>query len=106
MDLRHCVDFIYVGDALASDLNAAQKSEMNAFVKRELLARDWMRAMSWQDASATHSNRPDHSPMGAYDGWIPLTVGAMWRLGDSRDAFDFYCRTAVVTKEGPVRAGA
>ncbi len=101
VDLRHCVDFIYVGDALAPDLNASQKSEMNAFVKRELLARDWMRAMSWQDASATHSNRPDHSPTGAYDGWIPLTVGAMWRLGASRDAFDFYCRTAVVTKEGP-----
>ena len=74
---------------------------MNAFVKRELLARDWMRAMSWQDASATHSTRPDHSPTGAYDGWIPLTVGAMWRLGDPQDAFDFYCRTAVVTKEGP-----
>jgi hypothetical protein len=39
--------------------------------------------------------------MGAYDGWIPLTVGTMWRLGFSSDAFDFYCRTAGVTKEGP-----
>ncbi len=101
VDLRHCVDFIYVGNALDHDLNATQKSEMNAFVKRELFTRDWMRAMSWQDASAQHSNRPDHSPMGAYDGWIPLTIGAMWRLGDPKDAFDFYCRTAVVTKEGP-----
>ncbi len=101
VDLRHCVDFIYVGDALEPDLGTQQKAEMNAFVKRELLARDWMRAMSWQDASATHSTRPDHSPTGAYDGWIPLTVGTMWRLGNPRDAFDFYCRTAVVTKEGP-----
>jgi hypothetical protein len=25
----------------------------------------------------------------------------MWRLGFPNDAFDFYCRTAVVTKEGP-----
>ena len=25
----------------------------------------------------------------------------MWRLGDPGDAFDFYCRTAVVTREGP-----
>ena len=39
--------------------------------------------------------------MGAYDGWPALTVGAMWRLGDPRDAFDFYCRTAAVTREGP-----
>ena len=33
--------------------------------------------------------------------WIPLTVGAMWRLGFRKDAFEFYCRTAEVTKEGP-----
>jgi hypothetical protein len=39
--------------------------------------------------------------MGAYDGWIPLTAGTMWRLGDSRAAYDFFDRTAVVTREGP-----
>jgi hypothetical protein len=39
--------------------------------------------------------------MGAYDGWPALTVGAMWRLGFPGDAFDFYCRTAEVTQEGP-----
>lgn len=101
VELRHCVDFIYVGNALQSDLTAAQKSEMIAFVQRELLMRDWMRAMSLQDAAAAHSDRPDHGPMGAYDGWIPLTAATMWRLGDPQDAFDFYCRTAVVTREGP-----
>jgi hypothetical protein len=101
VELRHCVDFIYVGNALQSDLTLTQKSEMIAFVKRELFMRDWMRAMSLQDAAAAHSDRPDHGPMGAYDGWIPLTVGTMWRLGEPRDAFDFYCRTVVVTKEGP-----
>lgn len=101
VELRHCVDFIYVGNALQNDLSPGQKTEMNAFVKRELFIRDWMRAMSLQDAAAAHSDRPDHGPMGAYDGWIPLTVGAMWRLGDPGDAYQFYCRTAVVTKEGP-----
>jgi len=39
--------------------------------------------------------------MGAYDGWPALTVGTMWRLGFPNDAFDFYCRTVEVTKEGP-----
>jgi hypothetical protein len=39
--------------------------------------------------------------MGAYDGWPALTVGTMWRLGFLGDAFNFYCRTAQVTKEGP-----
>jgi hypothetical protein len=70
-------------------------------VKRELLMRDWMRAMSLDDAAAAISDRPDHGPMGAYDGWPALTVGTMWRLGFPNDAFDFYCRTAGVTKEGP-----
>ena len=101
VQLRHCVDYIYVGNALDHDLTATQKEEMNAFVKKELFMRDWMRAMSLQDAAAAHSDRPDHGPMGAYDGWPALTVGAMWRLGDPQDAFDFYCRTAGVTKEGP-----
>ncbi len=101
VELRHCVDFIYIANALDNDLTPAQKSEMNAFVKRELFMRDWMRAMSRQDASADHSTRPDHSPTGAYDGWVPLTVGAMWRLDDPKAAFDFYRRTAIVTKEGP-----
>ena len=101
VELRHCVDYIYVGDALANDLTPEMRREMTDFVKRELLTRDWMRAMSLKDAAAAISDRPDHGPMGAYDGWPALTVGMMWRLGFPNDAFDFYCRTAEVTKEGP-----
>lgn len=101
VELRHCVDYIYCGNALESDLAATQKTEMNTFVKRELFMRDWMRAMSLQDAAATNSDRPDHGPIGAYDGWIPLTVGTMWRLDEPAAAYEFYRRTAVVTKEGP-----
>jgi hypothetical protein len=101
VELRHCVDFIYAGNALATNLAPDTRREMVDFVKRELLTRDWMRAMSLSDAAASVSDRPDHGPMGAYDGWIPLTVGAMWRLGFPKDAFAFYCRTAEVTREGP-----
>jgi hypothetical protein len=101
VELRHCVDFIYVGDALTTDLTPAMRKEMTDFVKRELFTSDWMRAMSLKDAAASISDRPDHGPMGAYDGWIPLTVGAMWRLGFPNDAFAFYCRTTAVTQEGP-----
>jgi hypothetical protein len=57
--------------------------------------------MSLKDPAAALSDRPDHGPMGAYDGWPALTVGTMWRLGFPDDAFDFYCRTAEVTREGP-----
>jgi hypothetical protein len=101
VELRHCVDYIYVGNALVLDLSPAMRREMTDFVKRELFTRDWMRAMSQKDNAAERSDRPDHGPMGSYDGWIPLTVGVMWRLGAPRDAFEFYCRTAEVTKEGP-----
>jgi len=101
VELRHCVDYIYVGNALAGDLTPEMRREMTGFVKRELLTPDWMHAMSLKDAAAEVSDRPDHGPMGAYDGWPALTVGTMWRLGFPKDAFDFYCRTADVTKEGP-----
>jgi hypothetical protein len=101
VELRHCVDYIYVGNALANDLAPDMRQEMTDFVKRELLTRDWMRAMSLKDAAAAVSDRPDHGPMGAYDGWPALTAGTMWRLGFPGDAFDFYCRTAEVTQEGP-----
>jgi hypothetical protein len=101
VELRHCVDYIYVGNAIANDLTPDTRREMTDFVKHELLTRDWMRAMSLKDAAAAVSDRPDHGPMGAYDGWPALTVGTMWRLGFPSDAFDFYCRTAEVTREGP-----
>jgi len=101
VELRHCVDYIYVGDAIAEDLPPTTKQEMTSFVEHELFTSDWMRAMSRKDAAAAISDRPDHGPMGAFDGWIPLTASTMWRLGYPADAFAFYCRTADVTREGP-----
>ena len=74
---------------------------MNNFARRELFTHDWMRAMSLKDPDVPGAVRPDHSYTGAYDGWVPLTAGAMWRLGSTRDAYDFFCRAADVTKEGP-----
>ncbi|WP_316838198.1 hypothetical protein [Pedobacter nutrimenti] len=97
---RHAMDYIYAGMALTQDLNPVQKNEMNAFVKRELFARDWMRAMSLSDESATTTRRADHGPNGSYDVWPALTIRTMWRLGDPTAAFDFYRRIAIVTREG------
>jgi hypothetical protein len=99
--VQHCFDFIYAANALADDLTAAHKLRMNSFAKREILTRNWMRAMSLKDPDVPRATRPDHSYTGSYDGWIPLTAGAMWRLGDRQGAYEFYCRTAEVTKEGP-----
>ena len=99
--VQHCVDFIYAGDALYNDLSPEQKTKSIEFAKRELFTKDWMRAMSLHDPNYPKATRPDHAYTGSYDGWIPLTAAAMWRLGGTKDAYDFYCRTAEVTKEGP-----
>ena len=99
--VQHCFDYIYVANALKDDLTADQKLGMNNFAKRELVTHDWMRAMSMKDPDVPKAVRPDHAYTGAYDGWVPLTAGAMWRLGEIKDAYGFYCRAADVTKEGP-----
>ncbi len=79
--VRHCHDYIMVGQALENDLPPQMKSEMNAFVERELLTKTWMRAMSLKDPAAAKSDRPDHGPLGSYDGWPPLTMDTppKWR---------------------------
>ena len=99
--VQHCVDFIYAGDALYNDLSPEQRTKSIDFAKRELFTKDWMRAMSLKDPNYPKATRPDHAYTGSYDGWIPLTAAAMWRLGGTQDAYAFYCRTAEVTKEGP-----
>ena len=101
VEVQHCFDFIYAGNALVNDLTAEQKEGSNNFVKQDLMTHDWMRAMGLADPDVPRAVRPDHSWTGSYDGWVPLTAGAMWRLGDPKAAFDFYCRAADVTKEGP-----
>jgi hypothetical protein len=98
---RHVVDFIYVSQAILPDLTSAMHREMLGFVKRELIMENWLRAMSLKDPEARKSTRPDHGPMGSYDGWIPLTVAEMCRLGDWHDAVAFLRRTAIATREGP-----
>ena len=99
-ETRHCIDYIFAADALYNDLTATQKKEMNGFVQKELFTRDWMRAMSLKDEAAAITRRTDHGPTGSFDPWIPFTVAAMWRMGDTQAAYDFYRRTAVVTREG------
>jgi hypothetical protein len=100
VELRHCYDFITVGESLSPDLTAEQKREMVDFVTRELLADRWMRAMSPKDQAAERSDRPDHGPMGAYDSWPALTVEVMCQMGAWRKAIDFLRATQAGLSEG------
>lgn len=99
--IRHCFDYIVIGQALENDLSEQMKTEMNHFVENELLTRTWMRAMSLKDPAAAQSDRPDHGPMGSYNGWPPMTMDVMCRFGDFSRAMEFLRATEEVTHEGP-----
>lgn len=70
------------------------------FAFRELITDKWMRAQSISDVAAKASDRPDHGPLGAYDGWPPGTMDALVQLGYSQKALDFYRSVLPVTVEG------
>jgi hypothetical protein len=100
VELRHCYDFVCIGRFMRDDLTPQMKQEMVAFVARELLTDDWMRAMSPQDKAAEQSDRPDHGPMGAYDAWPALTAESMCLLGAWLPAVEFVRSTQAALDEG------
>ncbi len=101
VQLRHCYDYITVGQCLTPDLTPEMKTEMTAFVERELLVPGWMRAQSLSDPAAKDSDRPDHGPLGAYDAWPALTAATMCAFGQYDKALSLVHRCEDVTHEGP-----
>ena len=103
--VRHVIDFISVATTLSEDLSDLQRRQMVAFVKRELLTRHWMRALSRNDTSllhpSTNSDRKDHGPFGAYDGWLGETVEAFCAMGDYAGALALVRAMAAVYDDGP-----
>jgi len=100
-EVRHVYDFIMTARWMPEDLSPAMRSEMHAFVERELLTKNWLRALSLKDPAASQSDRPDHGPMGAYDAWPALTLEAMGTLGFREQALEALHRFEEVTHEGP-----
>jgi len=100
VEVRHCMDFMFVGKHLADKLPDPVKTEMIDFLYRELMTNYWMRAQSLQDIAAKNSDRPDHGPLGAYDGWPVGTMMSLIRMGQPAKALDFYHAIEPVTHEG------
>jgi hypothetical protein len=100
VEVRHCLDFMFMGRYLPDDIPEDMKSEMMEFVYRELITDQWMRAQSQDDIAAEDSDRPDHGPLGAFDGWPPGTMDALVQLGFPEKALDFYHNIRPVTNEG------
>ncbi|WP_242202047.1 hypothetical protein [Aestuariivivens insulae] len=100
VEVRHVLDFIYFGKFLADDVSPDIKKEMMDFFNRELRTNNWMRAQSLNDIAADFSDRPDHGPLGSFDGWIPEAMDAMDKMGYTEAALRFYRDIEPVTYEG------
>ena len=82
-EVRHCYDLLSVFENMEQDLSAQQKREMSRFFWSELHNPVWMRALSASDADATWNIRPDHSSIGSYPSWPPMTAKALLRIDTS-----------------------
>lgn len=100
IEVRHVMDFMFFGRYMSQDLPDSIRKEMVDFADRELMTDHWMRAQSLKDVAAGNSDRPDHGPLGAFDGWPAGTMDALVQMGYPAKALDFYRRIAPVTREG------
>lgn len=102
-EVRHCYDFLAVAENMGDDLNAKQKNEMTRFFWTELRTGKWMRALSAGDDDATWNIRPDHSAIGAYASWPPMSAKALYRLGMPAEQTAAWLReVAKASNQGPI----
>ncbi|MCA1746982.1 MAG: hypothetical protein LC655_04745, partial [Bacteroidales bacterium] len=100
IEVRHCLDFMFIGRYIPNDIPEEIRREMISFLYDELITDHWMRAQSLKDVAAADSDRPDHGPLGAFDGWPAGTMDALVQMGYSGKALDFYRAIEPVTYEG------
>lgn len=102
-EVRHCYDFLAVSDSMLEDLSPQQRAEMRQFFWQELHTRSWMRALSAGDDDVTWNIRPDHSALGAYAAWPPMSAKALYRLGMPEDQMAGWLRElAKAGNQGPI----
>lgn len=100
VEVRHCLDFMFIGRYIPEDVPEEIKQEMIDFLYRELITDHWMRAQSLLDIAAKNSDRPDHGPLGAFDGWPAGTMDALTQFGYPDSALKFYHAIEPATYEG------
>lgn len=101
-EVRHCYDFLAILDNMAEDLTAAQKNEMSDFFWRELHSEKWMRALSQSDVDSTWNIRPDHSCLGAYAAWPPMTAKGLYKIDSSERIIPWLRELAKAGNQGPI----
>lgn len=102
-EVRHCYDFLAIVDSMGTELAPQQKQEMAAFFWAELASGKWMRALSAGDPDVTWNIRPDHSAIGAYASWPPMSAKALYKLGVSEQKIAGWLReVAMAGNQGPI----
>ncbi|MGA7294270.1 MAG: hypothetical protein WBW85_17180 [Terriglobales bacterium] len=101
-EVRHCYDLLAVLDNMAEDLSSAQKHEMSQFFWRELHSEKWMRALSQSDVDATWNIRPDHSCLGAYAAWPPMTAKGLYKIDSSEKIVPWLREVEKAGNQGPI----
>jgi hypothetical protein len=101
-EVRHCYDFLAVLDNMAEDLTPAQKNEMSEFFWRELRSEKWMRALSQSDVDATWNIRPDHSCLGAYAAWPPMSAKGLYKIDEPSRVVPWLKEIAKAGNQGPI----
>lgn len=88
-EVRHCYDLLTVLDTMFEDLSEQQKNEMSRFFWSELHTPLWMHALSPGDADASWNPgaydglRSDHTWIGSYIAWPPMTARGLYKVDPS-----------------------
>ena len=101
-EVGHCYDLLTLLDTMIEDLSATQKKEMSEFFWRELHSPLWMRALSPDDTDATWNIRPDHSWLGAYAAWPPMTARGLYKVDPSARVAEWVKGLAKSGNQGPI----
>jgi hypothetical protein len=101
-EVRHCYDFLAVIDNMSSDLSAKQKQEMAHFFWEQLASKKWMRALASGDPDATWNIRPDHSCIGAYPAWPPMSAKGLYKFGDAQKTAAWLQEVSKAGNQGPI----
>jgi len=100
-EVRHCYDLLTVLDTMLEDLSEQQRKEMSHFFWSELYTPLWMHALSPGDVDATWNVRADHSWLGAYTAWPPMTAKGLYKAAPSRRLAAWVRNLAKSANQGP-----
>jgi hypothetical protein len=101
-EVRHCYDFLAVLDNMSQDLSENQKREMAHFFWSQLASKKWMRALATGDPDATWNVRPDHSCLGAYAAWPPMSAKGLFKIDNAARIAPWLSEVARAGNQGPI----